>query len=135
MVKNPPAVQGNPGLIPGLGRSPGEGNGSPLQYSCLENSSDREAWPAIVHGFAESRTRLSNFHFSLSYQPRSPWGRLTCVQGRVGVACLGAALSWAWTEHSYWASGAPGAQSHCLESPGLSGWLDPLQVPRLLVLP
>ena len=41
---------GDPGLIPGLGRSPGEGNGNPLQYSCLENHMDREAWHPAVHG-------------------------------------------------------------------------------------
>ena len=41
---------GDPGLIPGLGRSPGEGNGNPSQYSCLENPMDREAWQATVHG-------------------------------------------------------------------------------------
>ena len=41
---------GDPGLIPRLGRSPGEGNGNPLQYSCLENSMDRGAWRAMVHG-------------------------------------------------------------------------------------
>ena len=46
------------GSIPGLGRSPGEGNGYPLQYSGLENSMD-----CIVHGVAKSRTRLSDFHF------------------------------------------------------------------------
>ena len=40
----------DPGLIPGLGRAPGEGNGNPLQYSCLENSMDREAWRTTVHG-------------------------------------------------------------------------------------
>ena len=44
---------GDPGLIPGLGRSPGEGNGSPLQYSCLGNSMDRGAWRATVHEVAE----------------------------------------------------------------------------------
>ena len=44
------------GLIPGLGRSPGEGNGNPLQYSCLENSMDRGAWRSIVHGAAMSQT-------------------------------------------------------------------------------
>ena len=44
---------GDPGLIPGLRRSPGEGNGYPLQYSCLENSMDREDWWAIVHGVAK----------------------------------------------------------------------------------
>ena len=52
---------GDPGLIPGLGRSPGEGNGNPLQYSCLENPMDREAWQAIVHEVAKSRTRLSSW--------------------------------------------------------------------------
>ena len=44
------------GLIPGLGRSAGEGNGNPLQYSCLENPMDRGAWQATVHGVAKSRT-------------------------------------------------------------------------------
>ena len=47
---------GDPGLIPGSGRSPGEGNGYPLQYSCLENPRDRGAWQATVHGVAESQT-------------------------------------------------------------------------------
>ena len=49
-----------PGLIPGSGRFPGEGNGNPLQYSCLENSVDREAWWATVHGVTKSWTRLSD---------------------------------------------------------------------------
>ena len=52
---------GNPDLIPGSGRFPGEGNGNPLQYSCLENSMDRGAWWATVHGVAESQTRLERF--------------------------------------------------------------------------
>ena len=52
---------GDPGSIPGFGRSPGEGNGNPLQYSCLENSMDRGAWWATVHGVTKSQTRLSNF--------------------------------------------------------------------------
>ena len=52
---------GDPGLIPGLGISPGEGNGNPLQYSCLENLMDGGAWCATVHGVAKSRTRLSDF--------------------------------------------------------------------------
>ena len=51
---------GDPGSIPGLGRSPGEGNGYPLQYSCLENPMDRRACQATVHGVAKSRTRQSN---------------------------------------------------------------------------
>ena len=49
---------GDPGLIPGLGSSPGEGKGDPLQYSGLENPMDREAWWARVHGVTERRTRL-----------------------------------------------------------------------------
>ena len=52
---------GDPGSIPGLGRSSGEGNGNPLQYSCLENPMDGGAWEATVHGVAKSRTRLINF--------------------------------------------------------------------------
>ena len=49
MVKNPPANAGCLGLIPGSGSSPGEGNGNPLQYSCLENPMDRGSWQATVH--------------------------------------------------------------------------------------
>ena len=52
---------GDPGSIPESGRSPGEGNGNLLQYSCLENPMDRGAWKAAVHGVAKSQTRLSNF--------------------------------------------------------------------------
>ena len=52
MVKNPPANAGDVGLIPGSGRSPGEGNGNPLQYSCLENPMDRGAWQTTVNGVA-----------------------------------------------------------------------------------
>ena len=51
---------GDPGSIPGWGRSPGEGNGYPLQYSSLENPMDTGAWQAIVHGVAKSRARLCN---------------------------------------------------------------------------
>ena len=61
MVKNPPADAGDirdMGSIPGLGRSPGGGPGNPLQYSCLENSMDRGAWWATVHGIAKSQTGL-----------------------------------------------------------------------------
>ena len=53
MVKNLPANAGDMGLIPGSGRSPGEGNGNPVQHSCLENSIDRGAWQATVHGVTE----------------------------------------------------------------------------------
>ena len=57
MVKNPPAKEGHTGdtsSIPESGRSPGGGHGNPLQYSCLENPIDREAWWVIVHRVAES---------------------------------------------------------------------------------
>ena len=57
MVKNPPADagdMGDAGLTPGLGKTPGGGNCNPLQYSCLENSMDREAWWTTVHGVAKS---------------------------------------------------------------------------------
>ena len=50
VVKNPPANATDMGLVPGLWRFPGEGNGSPLQYSCLGNSMDRGAWQATAHG-------------------------------------------------------------------------------------
>ena len=59
MAKNPPATAGDTGdmgSIPGLGRFPGIGNGNPLQYSCLENSTDRRAWWATVHGVTELDT-------------------------------------------------------------------------------
>ena len=54
---------GDSSSVPGLGRSPGEGNGNLLQYSCLENPMDRGAWQATVHGVAKSWTQLSNQHF------------------------------------------------------------------------
>ena len=61
---------GNPGSMPGSGRSPGEGNGNPLQYSCLENPMDRGAWQATVHGveksdMPEQLTLLLHFHYGI----------------------------------------------------------------------
>ena len=73
MVKNPPANAGDSrdtGSIPGSGRSPGGENGNPLQYSCLENAMDREAWWAAVHGVAKSWTWLSIYtHKKVSDMP------------------------------------------------------------------
>ena len=73
MVKNLPAIAGDikdVGLIPGSGRdSPGEGHGNPLQYSCLENSMDRGAWRATVHGVTKSWTQLK--WLSMHAQPYS----------------------------------------------------------------
>ena len=55
--------------IPGLGRPPGEGNGNPLQYSCLENPMDGGAWEATVHGVAKNQTRLNDFTFTRGIAP------------------------------------------------------------------
>ena len=66
MVKHPLANARDTGLIPGSGRVH-EGNGNPLQYSCLENFMDRGAWWATVHGVAKSKTRLSNLHYYYYY--------------------------------------------------------------------
>ena len=63
MIKNLPVRQVDLGLIAGSRRSPGKGNGSPLQCSCLENQVDRRAWRATVHGITKSWTWLSDFHF------------------------------------------------------------------------
>ena len=63
-VKASACNAGDLGSIPGSGRSPGEGNGNPLQYSCLENPMGGGAWWATVHGVAKSRTRLSDFTFT-----------------------------------------------------------------------
>ena len=62
VVRNPPTNAGDlrdAGLIPGLGRSPGEGKGNPPQYYCLENTMNRGAWQATVHGVTKSWTRLN----------------------------------------------------------------------------
>ena len=69
--------EGDLGSIPGSGRSPGEGNGNPLQYSCLENSMDGGGWWATVHRVAKSRTQLSDF---ASLRTRSAGS-----QGHLGV--------------------------------------------------
>ena len=67
---------GDQGSIPGLGRSPGEGNGNPLQYSCLENPMGGGTWQATVRGAAKSQTRLSDIHFTFLY--------LQCMQLYIG---------------------------------------------------
>ena len=82
---------GEPGSIPGLGRSPGGRNDNPLQYSCLENPMDRGAWWAKVHGVAKSRTRLSDFSSSSSssvlkilFHARSSYCRVSyCIKSTI----------------------------------------------------
>ena len=75
MVTNPPANEWDikdPGSIPGLGRSPGGGNGNSLQYSCLENPMDRGAWWATVHRVVKSRTRLKQLSTHTQAQSSFP---------------------------------------------------------------
>ena len=62
VANNLPVIVGDTGLIPGPGRAPGEGNGNPLQSSCLENSMNRGAWRATVYGVPKSWTRLSQLN-------------------------------------------------------------------------
>ena len=68
-VKASACNAGDLGSIPGLGRSPGERNGNPLQYSCLANPMDGEAWSATVHGVAKSQAELSDLTFTFTFHP------------------------------------------------------------------
>ena len=65
MIKSLPVQVGDPGSIPGSGRSPGEGNRNPLQYSCLDYPIDGVTWQATVHGVAKSWTQLSHYTFTI----------------------------------------------------------------------
>ena len=72
-VSKESACNVNPGLIPGSGRCPGEGNGNPLQYSCLGNPKDRGAWQATVHEVTESDMNLENkYTHTLSARTLNP---------------------------------------------------------------
>ena len=80
---------GNASLIPGLGTSHGEGNGNPLQCSCLENSTDREDWWATVHGIKKSLTRLNVCVHMYSEERLSlSLGIMTCHISSVYASCL-----------------------------------------------
>ena len=77
----------DPGSIPGSGRSPGEGNGNPLQSSCLENPTDRGAWWATVHGVSKSRTLLSDYtHMESENESHGSGEDFTGVSG-VTIEC------------------------------------------------
>ena len=75
---------GNPGLIPGSRLSTGEGNGNPLQDSCLENSMARGAWKTTVHGVAKSQIRLRNSHFH--FHELMSWFSLKIPLGKILLA-------------------------------------------------
>ena len=95
------SAPGDPGLIPGSGRSPGEGNGKPLQYSCLENHMDQGAWWATPHGVTESRTWLSanthtHTHTLRSLGIRSPRFGTPAINICPHLNILGIKMSLAW---------------------------------------
>ena len=109
MVKNPPAKAGDikdAGLIPRSGRSPGGKHGNPLQCSCLENSTDRGAWKATVHGVTKSWTRPKRhsnmlkinftcfFYFFFFFV-----GLRTCLPGELGLCIYGQCWSGGWSDH------------------------------------
>ena len=69
MVKNPPANAGDLGSISGLRRSPGEENGNPLHYSCLENPIERGAWQAVIHEVTKEQDTTEKLHIHTLYIP------------------------------------------------------------------
>ena len=86
MVKKSVCKAGDLGLLPGSERSPGEGNGSPLQYSCLENPMDRGAWQATVCGVTElDMTEVLTIHFSLHCATLFPGFRILYVELHICV--------------------------------------------------
>ena len=98
VVKNLPTNTGEPDSVTGLGRSPGEGNGNPLQYSCLENPMDRGVWRAIVHRVAKCLTWLSNqinienvlsLAVKMKYEsPNSCECCITCISETINVLLI-----------------------------------------------
>ena len=115
MVKNPPANASkgrNVGLIPGWGRSPGEGHSNPLQYSCMENPIDKGAWWASVYGVAQSRTQLKRLSSSSSIEIFSNylWNSFLCKLRGCVCACV---LSRLVVSHSLWPHGLWPARLLC----------------------
>ena len=93
---------GELGLIPGSGRCPGEGNGNPLQYSCLENPMDRKSWWATVHGVAKRHDQVTNtliFHYSIQQRALADWLRRSLEKGGQSWCVLFALLLTLDTAH------------------------------------
>ena len=90
--KEPACNAGDLGLIPGSGRTPGEGNGYPLQYSCLEDSMDRRVWQVTVQEVTESRTRLNDFH----------WARSNFVLSHLSLFGMATKICLPWTKKTSW---------------------------------
>ena len=80
---------GDLGSIPGLARSPGEGNGNPLQYSCLGNSMDRGAWWPIVHGVTKSWKQLRDFHLKINNNYLWCWDFVGGSDGKASTCNVG----------------------------------------------
>ena len=105
LVKSPPAIAGDAGSIPGLGRSLGVGSGNPFQYSCLENPKNRGAWQATVHGVTKSQTWLSYWAHThalanSSSQASSPKKNVILIHYYSRLRCwktLNSLLGWNWT--------------------------------------
>ena len=121
VVKNLPANTGDMGLISDLGRYSGEGNGKPLQYSCLGNPMDRGAWWSTVHGVAKSWTQLSNWTTSTTY---TKYHRLLSCFSHVqllvapGTVAYQAPISMGFFRQEYW-SGLPCPSWRDLPDPGI----------------
>ena len=105
VVKNPSANGGDVDLIPGSGRSPGEGNGNPIQYSCLGNPMDRGAWWATIHEVAKSQIWLSDWahvfvcahtHTHTPVQPLSPESCLFVMTQSFSVLSPDSSEKWRW---------------------------------------
>ena len=114
---------GDPGSIPESGRSPGEGNGSPRQCSCLENPMDRGAWWVTVHGVAKSRTRLSNvtfFHMLPTQGTQETWVRSLGREDPLGegTATLSSIPAWRGPRTGAREGRSRGSQSDTTEPPG-----------------
>ena len=101
MIKNSLAAAGYSGSVPGSGRSLGEGNGNPFQYSCLDNPMDREAWWIIIHGVAESQNQLSMHTWSPVILMCKPVFACACIWVWVlSYGFLLAAVYGSWARHS-----------------------------------
>ena len=125
MVKSPPANAGdtrNSGSIPGSRRASGGGHGNPLQYSCLENSMDRGAWRAIVHGAAKSQALkwLSTHHVLSTYSVPDtvPFCRHHFIFTTSWTVARQAPLSMEFSRQEYW-NGLPFPSPGDLPDPGI----------------
>ena len=149
MVKNPPPSAGHPGSIPGLGKSSGEGNGNPLQCSCLENPTDGEAWWTAIYGVAQSRTRLKRLSSNSSKVLQRQYSALfkstelrdRCVRVLICFSCVRlfvtlwtvacqAPLSMGFSKQEYW-SGLSFPSPGDLPNPGIEPGCPDLQANSL----